>query len=235
VLNTSISKTTGMTPYLLLYGVYPRSNIDPAIAEHIGVEDFCEERRQWREEALETLKLAQAKVAAKSKNRPITLKPGDKAYVKVVRGTKPRYRLQHSTVFDPIKVGPFTIKSKVGSNAYELEVENTDLSKMHPVISAVHLEPWYPDVYDRQILPPPPLEIEGEQRYIVDRIIRKEQRRQPGDKKRKTYYRVRWMGYSPKEDNWLPEEELMEQIPEMVEAFNRRQISTKNKKKKRAS
>ena len=35
-------------------------------------------------------------------------------------------------------------------------------------------------------------------KYLVDRILRKEYRRQPGDKKKHWYYRVRWQGTQQK-------------------------------------
>jgi Chromo (CHRromatin Organisation MOdifier) domain len=52
--------------------------------------------------------------------------------------------------------------------------------------------------------------VKGEERYIIDRILRKEQRRQPGDKVRRTYYRIRWQGYQPDEDSWIKALELRE-------------------------
>ncbi|RMZ85683.1 hypothetical protein DV736_g6568, partial [Chaetothyriales sp. CBS 134916] len=70
--------------------------------------------------------------------------------------------------------------------------------------------------------PPPPVIIDGEQRWIVDRIVRKEQRRQKRDKQRRPYYRVRWQGFGPEDDTWVEEQELREQIPEIVDAFETR-------------
>lgn len=37
-------------------------------------------------------------------------------------------------------------------------------------------------------------------RYTIDRILREEQRRQPGDRTNRPYYRVRCRGYGPSED-----------------------------------
>lgn len=66
-----------------------------------------------------------------------------------------------------------------------------------------------PDPYDRNWLPPPPIEATdpGEPlKYLVDRILRKEYRRQPGDKKKHWYCRVRWQGYTAKDDLWVQED-----------------------------
>jgi hypothetical protein len=80
---------------------------------------------------------------------------------------------------------------------------------MYLVISCIHLEPANKQYLRRQT-PPPPLMVKGEERYIIDRILRKEQRRQPGDKVRRTYYRIRWQGYQPDEDSWIKALELRE-------------------------
>jgi hypothetical protein len=80
------------------------------------------------------------------------------------------------------------VKRRIGKIAFELDLP--DYLKIHPVISCIHLKPALPAHLENQA-PPPPLQIEGEERYLVDRILRKEQRRQPGDRARQTYYRVR--------------------------------------------
>ena len=67
--------------------------------------------------------------------------------------------------------------------------------------------------------PPPPLITEEGEKYLIDRIIRKEQRRKSGDKTRRTYYRVRWQGYGPNEDTWESADDLREQVPELLQAF----------------
>jgi hypothetical protein len=67
--------------------------------------------------------------------------------------------------------------------------------------------------------PPPPLITEEGEKYLIDRIIRKEQRRKPGDETRRTYYLVRWQGYGPNEDTWESAEDLREQVPELLQAF----------------
>jgi len=86
-----------------------------------------------------------------------------------------------------------------------------------------------PDPYGRNWLPLPPIEATdpGEPlKYLVDRILRKEYRRQPGDKKKHWYCRVRRQGYTAKDDLWVQEDILRENVPDIVRDFDRREEAT---------
>lgn len=156
-----------------------------------------------------------------SKHRPMQeMHPGDKAYLKLAKPLEEGYHLPNATSIDIIRTGPYEIKRRVGKLAYELKLPPE--VRIHPVISIIYLKPVSEDLYQRgKSTPPAPIEVDGEQRYLIDRIIRKEVRRQPGDRTRKVYYKVRWQGYGPKDDNWIEEQDLRSQVPELVEAFDK--------------
>lgn len=154
-----------------------------------------------------------------SKHTP--LREMDKVWLKLAKGTQFGYRLPSMSALDVIKTGPFDVKRRISKVAFKLDLPNH--MKIHPIISCVHLEPATKDPFNRESPPPAPIIVEGEERYIIDRILRKEQRRQRGDKSRRIYYRIRWQGYGPEDDTWIREDELREQVPEMVEDFERSQ------------
>lgn len=134
-------------------------------------------------------------------------------WLKLAKGTDLGYRLPSMSALDVKKIGPFPIKRKVGKVAFELDL--SEYLKIQPVTSYMHLEPALPEHLDSQT-PQPPLTVEGEERYLLDRIIRKEQQRRPGDRTRQTYYRMRWLCYGPDEDTWESADQLLEQVLELV-------------------
>ncbi|KIW25607.1 uncharacterized protein PV07_08773 [Cladophialophora immunda] len=91
---------------------------------------------------------------------------------------------QSGTLAHVRKIGPFRIKTQ-----FTFGLDLASHIKVHPVISCVHLEPVLLDAFRRSQLPPPPVEVDGEERFVIDRLLKKE--------KKGTFYRVRWKGYGP--------------------------------------
>ena len=77
-----------------------------------------------------------------------------------------------------------------------------------------HLSPARKDtILGHRVVPPPPMIVEGEEEYEVERVL-KERRTRAGV----TEYLVRWAGYDETEDQWLPEYEL-EHAKEAIAEF----------------
>ena len=216
-LNTSPNQSTGTTPFQLMYGIPPRDEIAPQTTDVPEAEHFFNERKQIREDALDRIKLAQARMAQYYDARHSEIKPSDKVWLKLAKGTAKGYRLPHTTAIDPIRVGPFAVKEKINDVAYKLHLPTH--IKIHPVISIIHLEPANEDIYNRQRALPGPILVEDEQKYIIDRIVDRQQRQIPGSRRKGLYYRVRWKGYQPKDDTWESEQDLQLQVPELIESF----------------
>jgi hypothetical protein len=112
----------------------------------------------------------------------------------------------------PRREGPYKIKRKVTSLAYELELPEG--SQIHPVISIQYLSPYNcrDDPFNRRSDPPGPLQYDEHSHsnsdgddpiYEVERIV--DHRPKKG---RVREYLVRWKGYGPKDDHWKAVKEL---------------------------
>ncbi|KAF1320249.1 reverse transcriptase, partial [Globisporangium splendens] len=74
-----------------------------------------------------------------------------------------------------------------------------------------------------QIFPPPapPLrDSEGNQRWIVEKILAHRDRSSRGKKER--VYRIRWLGYPPDRDTWEPAAMLQADVPGLVQQYESR-------------
>ena len=69
--------------------------------------------------------------------------------------------------------------------------------------------------------PPPVVDSKGDTLYIVQRLVCHKDARAAGSYPHRLQrtYRVRWLGYSPEEDSWLPRTQLIEDIPDLVSEY----------------
>ena len=120
--------------------------------------------------------------------------------------------LRPSKKLDSKLLGPFTITAVIGRNSYRLNLP--PLFGIHPVFYASLLEPYRPStIPGRSVSPPPPVRIQGEIEYEVDKILDSRKVRN------KVKYLVSWKGYSPGENTWEPPGNLRNS-QELVSAFH---------------
>jgi len=99
-----------------------------------------------------------------------------------IRTTRPSRKL------DWKRLGPYAVKRKVSPYAYELELPRS--LRIHPVHHVSLLDPVAEDPLPGQVVtPPPPVEVEGDQEYQVERVEDSRMYRN------QLQYLVRWTGY----------------------------------------
>jgi hypothetical protein len=95
-------------------------------------------------------------------------KPGDQVYLDAsdIQTTRPSKKLSLRSL------GPFTIEQKVGNGAYWLQLPQS-MKQLHPVFNVVKLTPAPPDpiVGCHALSPPPPEILDGEEEWIVEKIL----------------------------------------------------------------
>ena len=98
------------------------------------------------------------------------------------------------------KWGPFKILEMVGRQAARLDLPPT--SRVHPVISILHLQPFVEDSFGRICKPPPADTMDGDPAWEVEYIFGERVRG------RRTEFKVKWVGYPNTEFTWEPEANL---------------------------
>lgn len=145
--------------------------------------------RKEMEEHWEAAKEKQAKYYNK-KHTPLQLNEGEY----VMLSSKNLATNQPSKKLGPKLVGPFEVIEKVGKQAYRLRLPK-QYQSIHNVFHISLLEPY--QRRDGTEPPPPPEVVEGEERYVVEKILDHRVRWNREE------YLVKWEGYSQADNMWL--------------------------------
>jgi hypothetical protein len=100
-------------------------------------------------------------------------------YLRLTKKADQGYHLANHTKLFFTRVGLFKIIRPYNKLAYELDLPHW-LTGIHLVISVEHLDPADPDLYYHKVLPPGPIHVDGEERYIINDIIGSELCKVPG-------------------------------------------------------
>jgi len=228
--NNSSHSSTGVSPMKFLTGRDAPTPLTLASTTALpdgtpgGTSDWLQTRSEIRDAARDALIFAQAKISIHfdKKHKPLTLKPGDKAFISLAGSMETGYHLPNtiSHKLSPQRVGPFKVLHAVGRLAYELAIPKS--WKIHPTISVAHLEPYKEDTYKRLEAPPLPDLITDDTGEEHEEWEAEEVLSQRYNKKRKRdEWLVKWKNYGPESNTWEPSENLVN-APELLEDFRSR-------------
>lgn len=223
--NNRIHSSTKQTPFELDTGQHPRIGLEQTFqSNNDAALDFATKVKKAEIEAKAALERAADDMARyynrKVKDAP-SYKVGDKVWLdaKHLKTDRPTKKL------DDKWFGPFPIEKVVSRSAFRLKLPKT--MKVHPVFNVSKLRPYIPDpVMHRHPKPPPPPTIteDGSKEFEVESIEDSRFRRN------RLEYLVKWKGYPPSENLWLPIQDI--HAPRLVDKFHRdhpeapRQIAT---------
>jgi len=126
----------------------------------------------------------------------------------------------------PRYVGPFEITKAIGSAAFRLNLP--DQMRVHPVFHASLLKPYIHRV--GTVMHPRAVMVDDEEEFEVERVMDVKERTSTKRTKHgqqvrtNRSYLVRWTGYGPEHDQWVPEAELTRNCGELIREFHARRL-----------
>ncbi len=232
-INHTRSRTTGLTPFQVMFGRSPRIPLDSALAplrSHEPAEGRVPAADRvigqyadlWKETAEQQRKaqLDQKRFADRHRREEIYA-VGDLVLLSVrdLRLADDR-EAKRAGKFSAKWVGPFPVSRVINDNAYELELP-PQLAAIHAVqnVSKLRRYKQSPDRFAGRPEPnnrPPPVATDpaGTGEWEVERILAARSRGRGGRNKE---YLVKWKGYSNEDCQWLAKRDL--NCPDLLQEF----------------
>ena len=193
---------TGLTPHELLFGTKPPFPLSTEETQTPEVANRLRQIKEAQDKAEKALRV--------SKEKPIltTFDEGDQVWLE-----GQNLKTHHPTAkLASRRYSPFPIAKKLLPVTYRLTLPVA--MKIHPVFHIDLLTKYQEtNVHGPNYERPLPEIIEGEPEWEVEKIINS----QLHGRYKKLQFLVRWKGFPPSEDSWVPESDLS--TPDLIEDF----------------
>ena len=218
--NNSNHSSTGFTPYYLNSGQHPRlpltniadtSNV-PAVQFMLhGLSDDLVRAEQRLLAAQQVQSLH-----ANKKRRHVVFKKGDQVWLSTAHLNLD----DRARKLTPKYTGPFVIEEVKSPVTYKLTLPPS-LSRIHNVFHSSQLKPYYVDdgqyIGRPRISRPPPVIIDGEEQWEVERILNHRTRRV--GRSTVVEYLIKWLGYPDSDNSWVPSADV--HASDLVQEYQR--------------
>jgi len=205
-LNSTPSASTGYTPFELDTGYLPSGPLaatlkdDSTTPAALQAQEFVDLIRANVADARDNLAVTQDRQAARQelKSQPNPYAVGDKVFVHRDRLKDLSQTRRPSRKLRQLYCGPFVITDLVGDNAARLDLPK-EFGRAHATINVEFLKRHFdnPDRFQSRVQPPPPpLLIDGEENFIIEKLLDHKTTRN------RRSYLVQWQGYD--DPTWEP-------------------------------
>lgn len=206
-INNSRHDSTGTTPFKLCNGRDPNLPVTVAKGNVPSAATFADKMKKGLAEAKLCIEAARQrqKAYADTKRRHVEYAVGDNVLLSS-KNINLRMPQGGTKKLLPRWIGPFTIIKKINDVAYRVALPD-NMKRVHDVFHVSLLKKHVTD--GRTAPPPPPIEVDGEQYFHIERIL--DHRFIKGGKKgnrARPEYLIRWEGYSAEHDTWEPENNI---------------------------
>ena len=219
-LNNQVNRSTGYTPFYLMYGYHPVnpihfiSDTDRVLVESVSrfsrrLEDIYKRAKMHIAAANEKYKARYDRL-----HRPAQFNVDDWVLLSTrhlhLRGTPTKLQRKF--------VGPFQVSAKIGGQAYTLKLP--DDWKIHPTFHVSLLKPWRQDTWREEAEEPIPELEQDDEEFEIEKVLRWRYYRL-GNRQKKEYLVV-WKGWPLSDATWLPMEDIRprENFENMIERDN---------------
>ncbi|CAI7918000.1 unnamed protein product [Closterium sp. NIES-54] len=201
--NNASHAATGKTPFFLCYRREPLTPQQPTIPAHVqAAHDFVTTMQQlWEktQQRLTTMQTSQKQYADRQR-RDHSVAVGDQVLLDTSN-----LNLSHlPSKLRPRFCGPFLVEAQVTPVTFHLRLPDT--WKLHNAFHVQLMKPYKDpnqQFQGRKLPPPPPVLIQDEPEYEVERVLTN--RRRGG---KTLEFLLRWKGYDPNEDSWVVEADM---------------------------
>ncbi|GJP47589.1 hypothetical protein CLOM_g6771 [Closterium sp. NIES-68] len=201
--NNATHAATGQTPFFLCYGRHPLTPQKPTTSATVQpAHDFITTMHQlWDRTHKRLLDIQQQQKRQADRHRnDHTITVGDQ----VLLDTRNLDISHLPSKLRPRFCGPFLVEAQVTPVTFRLRLPAT--WKIHNAFHVQLLKPYRdPNTIfvGRQPPPPPPVLVQNEPEYEVESVLAHRRRRNGT-----VELLIRWKGYDPSEDSWVPESDM---------------------------
>jgi len=177
-------------------------------------EEFVKEMKERHEEAKAALVKSQEEMKRqvdRNRKEAEEYRVGDKVLISTKDFSKELMKRATKKLMEKF-IGPYMVRKIVSENAVELELLTS--LRIHPVVNVRRIAKYKEQIEGQKKIPLPPVKVDGEKEYEVEKILDRQERRG------KTRYLVKWKEYTVEENTWEGLENLRNAM-EKVEEFEK--------------